>query len=109
MALNIKFKRDDYMHGRCDRQTYFSQFVNPGIFNLVLAYFGKYRILNCTSERFTEIDDKSWNIPARLLSHETVKALVMANDPENSKLVLSDRVEVLKAAAYMIRLDPSIK
>lgn len=106
--MAVKFNRNDYMHGRCDRQTYFSQFVTNGVLNLVVACFGKHRITSCTSEHFTEIPMDSWNIKARLLSGETIKALVMANDPENSKLILNDRVEVMKAAAYMIRKNPSI-
>ena len=110
-AAGIKYTHKDYMDSVVDHQTYFRQFVNKAVMNLVISVIGKDKILASTDKHFNDIPLAKWDalsggynasIPtSRLLSLSNM----FTQSPERAVpfISLSDCVCTLKAAAAMIR------
>jgi len=101
----IEYTRKDYMNGIVNHQTYYGQFVNDSITQLVLSRIGKNKILASTDESFNDIPLAKWDglsvsVPSRMIS---LSNLFCQADDTQPSVSLSDKVCILKAAARMIR------
>lgn len=76
---NLTYTRADYMNRVVDHQTYYSQYVEPGLIEAVVNAIGRNRILASTDYYLNDIELESWDrlkpLVASYVSSSTLKRM----------------------------------
>lgn len=99
-------KRSEYMNGRVVHQTYYGQFVTPGVIALVKNFIGENAIQNSKDPNFNDIPLSKWDWLSQGIIHLVGPRIAEANRPyqgAKTGISLSDICCVAKEAARRIK------